>query len=72
MYENNKTIFFIIFTYLALYSILHYDWNSQESKSRVGRYIDSTDSNIELKEKEYSLPMESLMILSLRFETIEY
>ena len=32
MYENNKTIFFIIFTYLALYSILHYDWNRQESK----------------------------------------
>jgi hypothetical protein len=40
--------------------------------SRVGRYIDIADSNIELKKKEYPLPMESLMILSLRFETIEY
>ena len=39
---------------------------------RVGRYIDIADSNIELKKREYPLPMESLMILSLRFESIEY
>jgi hypothetical protein len=40
--------------------------------NRVGRYNESPDSNIELKKKEYPLPMESLMILSLRFETVEY